>query len=1145
MSVDRIDRQQATDSAAGPSTGRVNAGTGSLLERRLRAAAERRLAAGIPRVEPGCEMPLTGSQQRLWFLHQLAPAAASYNVSRTVVVDGVLDPGAVAAALRVVVGRHHALRTTFHGGTDGPRQVIGDDARVRLLIVDVIGLPAPCRDAWAKRLCEAEARRPFDLVRGPLLRARLFRLRADRHLLQLTFHHLVIDGGSIGILFRELEAAYRAARERRPVRLPGLPVRFADFASWQRGRSTEADLERLLAYWREHLRGAEDAMRARLGDRTPPPRPANRGARVRRRLPQGLRCRLVELGRREEVTPFMTLLAGFQLLLGRYGSTDDVVVGFPISGRDRREVEGLIGFFVDTLVLRTRLDGDPPFRELLARVKEGVLGAFAHREMPLDRLVEAICPDRSATRNPLFQVMFVHQGAAPRPPELPGARSRVEEVETGASSFDLTLSVEEQGDEVTACLQYDSELFDRTTAVRLLGHLETLLEAAAAAPQAPLSRLPMLRPAELHALRAEWNDVAGDYDPGTSVSALFARQAARSPDAVAVACGDLQLTYRALAERSQRLAARLRSRGLAAGDRVAVYLERSVDLVVALLGTLQAGGAYVPLEVGSPAERLRSIVGDCRPAWLIGAERLAADHPALAPGSGDLAGMEPVALAAATSEGGAAAADRRVAVGGDDLAYVMYTSGSTGRPKGVAVPHRAIVRLVQDPSFVELSAREVFLQFAPVAFDASTLEVWAPLLHGGRLVIVEPGPVSIDELGETIRRHGVTSLWLTAGVFHQVVESRPRALAGVRQLLAGGDVLSVSHVRRAIGELGCRVINGYGPTENTTFTSCHTVRERDLGRSVPIGRPIAGTRCHVLDRFLRPAPIGVPGELYAAGDGLALGYLGRSAATAASFLPDPFGAPGSRLYRTGDRVRWTSSGVLEFLGRRDRQVKLRGFRIEPGEIESVLAAHPGVESCAVVLEGEGDHRRLVAFVASSSAPTSALRTHLEERLPSYMLPGAWVVLDRLPLNANGKVDRRALEALPERHRNEAESVGRIAPRTRSEKVVAEIWEEVLARREIGVTEDFFALGGHSLLAIKIVARIGERLGVSVPLRRLFEAPTVEGLARTVDQAGSRQAAAGGMALAAGRARVHEEPRGDAPLTGTLAIPDHLRSLLES
>jgi amino acid adenylation domain-containing protein len=1087
-----------------------------LLELRLRR--EKAEAASAP-VRRGLERaPLSFAQRRLWFMDRLEPGAA-YNSPLTLRVRGALDAPALERALAEVVCRHEVLRSVIRAGAGGEaEQVVLPAGAFPLSADDLSTLPAAAREDEARRIVHDEIRRPFDLGAGPLFRARLLRLGDDDHVLVLAMHHVVSDGWSLGVLFRELGALYDAFRRGAPSPLPPLPLQYADHAAWERAHWTDERLAPRLEWWRRALEGAPDVLELPT-DRPRPAAPSHRGARMRVTLPRELAEGVRELARREGATPFMVMLAAFDVLLWRWSGQEDLVVGSPVAGRTRAETEGLIGFFVNTLPLRADLSGDPAFVTLLHRVRETALGAQQHQELPFERLVEALHPGRSAGHAPVFQTVFALQNATPAELRLPGLRMEVMATELGTSRFDLEWLFWERGEGITGTIDYATDLFDAATVARMAAQYRRLLEMAVARPDTRVSALPLMGDDERAALLARSGAETGS--PRDTIDRLFARAAAARPDAVALETADAAVTYAELDARADRLARHLRRAGATAGARVGICLERGPELIVATLAAVKAGAAYVPLDPSYPPERLSFILRDTAVRVVVTTAALAGALPGR---DARVVRVDEDAAAIAAESAGALAS----VTDAESPACVMYTSGSTGTPKGVEVPHRAVVRLVRGQDFISITPDDVFLQLAPASFDAATLEIWGPLLNGARLAVHPPAAPTVESIAAAVERHGVTTLWLTAGLFHLVVDQRIDALRPVRRLLAGGDVLSAPHARRVLDEL----INGYGPTENTTFTCCHAAHAEDVERgAIPIGRPIGGTRAYVLDAWMRPVPAGVPGELFAGGAGLAHGYVGRPALTAEKFVPDPF-ADGGRLYRTGDRVRWTESAsvrecvsasetafprgssalphsrthALQFLGRGDRQVKIRGHRVEPGEIEAALRAHPAVADVAVVPreDAPGD-RRLVAYVVAAggaAADAAGLRAHLSRRLPAHLVPAAFVTLPALPLTANGKVDRRALPA------PELAAAQHVPPRTEAERAVADVFAEVLGAERVGAADDFFALGGHSLLAMHAVEHLRDRVGADLPLRALFEHPTVESLAAALESAPATGAADG-------------------------------------
>ncbi len=1036
----------------------------------------------IPRADRSLPLPLSLGQRRLWFLDQLEPESAAYNVPVLVRLDGPLDEEALRRSLSSVVGRHEVLRTRFEAVSGEPVQVVSATGDWPLERVDLSDLPKEDRERELLRLGREEAARPFDLAHGPLCRGVLVVLAEDWHALVLVFHHIVCDGWSMGVLLREVGVLY-AGRA-----LPELSVQYGDFAAWQ----AALPAREALGYWRERLSGASWVLDL------PTDRPrrvvSQRRAGVARATLDLAESRsLRQLGRDQGATLFMVLLAGYQALLGRLSGQSDLTVGTVVAGRLRPELEDLIGFFVNTLALRAQPSPDLGFGEFLAQVRGATFEAFANQELAFERLVEDLQPERSLSYTPLFQTLFVVQNAPLPVLELPGGlRLKPEPLVSGSGKFDLTLSVEETESGLRAHLEYDESLFEVGTATRWLGFLRTLLNGAMAEPERALGSLPVLSAAERWQLVREWTSTSTEYPRSSSLVELFAEQAARRPEAVALESWSERLSYGELDRWSNRIANRLLSEGVAAEELVGLSVDRSAATVAGLLGVLKAGGAYLPLDPWAPAERLGRLLAGA------GVERVLSD----AEGVARLSSFGGAVLDLDAAEGWSDEAPGIKPVA-DQLAYVLFTSGSTGRPKGVAVSHRSVVRLVRETNYARFGPEETCLLMAPLSFDASTMELWGALLNGGRLAIALPGMLSLEELGETVSGLGVTTLWLTAGLFHMVAEGPLDQFSGLRQLLAGGDVLSPPAVQRVLDRLpGTTVINGYGPTEGTTFSCCHRMEPGSRAESpVPIGRAISNTWVYALDVGLEPSPVGVPGELFIGGAGLARGYHGEPGLTAERFVPDPHGSEaGGRLYRTGDGVRYRPDGTVEFLGRLDHQVKVRGFRIELGEIESCLGALPGVADVVVVVRERSGEKVLVAYVVAapgSELESGALREALRRVLPDYMIPGAVVFLPELPLTANGKVDRKALpepeETVLARERSEK-------ARTVEEELLAGIWEEVLGVEGLGREESFFDLGGHSLLATQVVSRVRQSLGVDLPVRALFESPTVASLAARVEEA---------------------------------------------
>jgi amino acid adenylation domain-containing protein len=1038
--------------------------------------------------------PASFAQQRLWFLEQLEPSSAAYNIPVAVRLRGRLNRDALTRALNEVVRRHEALRTTFATSDNQPVQVIADHRPRPLPLIDLCGLGPRERAAEAQRLSDAEARRPFDLSRGPLLRASLLRLGEREHVALLTLHHIISDRWSCSVLLRELTTLYEAFCGGRESPLSELPIQYADFALWQREWLRGDVLREQLDYWKGQLKDAPALLDLPL-DRPRPPAQTFGGAKHCFLLSETLSRRLKALSREEGATVFMVLLAAFQILLWRYSGQSDISVGTPIAGRNRSETEGLIGLFINTVVVRTRLSGGLSFREVLGRVRESSLDAYAHQEMPFEKLVEELRVERRLSQTPLFQVMFMMQNTPREELTLAGLKFEVMESDAGAAKFDLTLSMgEEDGLRLDGGLSYNTDLFEAATIERLAGHFETLLESIVGDPGRRISELQMLDEAERRRLLHEWNDTRADYPRDACLHQLFEQQAALTPDSVALSFGGAQLTYAELDRRANQMARYLRGMGVVAEDRVGVLLERSVEMVVALLGVLKAGAAYVPLDPQYPQTRLAFMLADAGIKLLLTQEELLQVLP------------EHEARAVCVDADRALVAEQSALPLGrlasaDNLAYVIYTSGSTGRPKGVQVAHRQLVNFIcsmqKRPG---LKPEDRMLALTTLSFDIAALELYLPLCTGAQVVLCgREAAMDGAELARLLRRREVTSMQATPTSWRMLIESGWEGGGGLKAL-CGGEALTPELAERLRGRCA-ELWNMYGPTETTVWSA---VGEVAGGASrVTLGRAVDNTELYVLDEWMRLAPVGVRGELYVGGEGLARGYLNRPALTAERFVPDPFGArPGARLYRTGDIARRLPGGEIEFFGRADDQVKVRGFRIELGEVEAVLSQHAGVRECVVVAQDVGDgQKRLVGYVvaeAGAEVGAAELRQHLAEKLPDYMLPSAFVMLDEFPLTPNGKLDRRRLPA-PDNARPEL-ARQYVEPSNLLEEELAKIWSGLLGVERVGVYDDFFELGGHSLLAMQLISRVRADYDLEIPLRDFFRAPTLKSLAEVIDAA---------------------------------------------
>ena len=1029
---------------------------------------------------PGA-IPLSFAQQRLWFLDQMEPGNSFYNISSALRLNGPFDHPALERSFTEVVRRHEVLRTTFQMSDGEPVQVIASEPSFSLPAFDLSALPEAERELKVQALAAAEAARPFDLSALPLLRATVLRLSAEEHILLLTKHHIISDGWSLGLLVKEVATLYRAFSRELPSPLPELGIQYADYALWQREQLSGPLLDEQLTYWREQLQSAP-AVLALPTDRSRPAVKRYRGTRETFHIAEELAAELKAVSRAQRVTMFMLLLAAFKVLLWRYSGQEDIVVGTPIANRQESQIEDLIGFFVNTLALRTRLEPTERFADLLKRVREECLAGYQHQAVPFELVVEELAVERSLSYTPIFQVMFALQNELLLPGEMEDIEIKVMETEGGTAKVDLlmTIEAEETGSGLRGVIEYDTDLFERETVRRLAQHYQTLLQSIVTNGDARIGNLPLLGEEEQQQILVTWNETKADY-PAQSVSELFEAVVARTPEKVAVVFEQQAVSYEDLNRRANQLAHHLRTLGIGPEVVVAVLTERSVETIVSFLAVLKAGGAYLPLEPSAPPARLLFMMEDCGVKLLLTQERLLGRLP-----------EHPFPIVLLDDDQRLIRSESKqnlspVGVTPEHLAYVMYTSGSTGKPKGIGIPHRGIVRLVRGANYANLSADEVILQSAPVSFDAATFEIWGSLLNGGRVVLLPAERASLEELGRTVKEHQVTTSFLTTGLFNVMVEERAEDLHGLRQLLAGGDVMSVSHVERAIRELkGCQIIPCYGPTENTTFTSCYPMTSvSQLGETVSIGRPISNTKVYLLDANLQPVPIGVPGELYIGGDGLARGYFNQPSLTAEKFIPDPFTEAGARLYRSGDLARYSSDGTMEFLSRIDHQVKIRGFRIEPSEIQTVLGTPCGrADRRSGAIEGDGEEDLAGLCGCRADGERQRVAAFLQARLPEHMIPTAFIMLCEIPLTPHGKVDRAALLAL-ESSQPDSTAVY-VGARTLVEEMLVGIWANLLDVQRVGIYDNFFELGGHSLLAIRLLSRVRESFQVEVTLRQLFE-----------------------------------------------------------
>jgi amino acid adenylation domain-containing protein len=1058
--------------------------------------------------------PASFAQQRLWFLDQLFPGNTFYNVATALRLKGSLNASALEETFNEIVRRHEALRTTFRMLDGQPVQVIAPSLTIPLPLIDLRHLPAPEREAETRRIATEERSRPFDLSQDSLLRVMLLQLDASEHVLLLNLHHIICDGWSIGVLIRELGTLYPAFANNTRSPLPELPIQYADFAEWQHEWLQGEVLETQLGYWKQQLDNIPS-----LNLPTDKPRPATptyRGATQFLELPKSLSEELEALSQRQGVTLFMTLLAAFQTLLYRYTQQSDIVVGSPIANRNRREIEGLIGFFVNSLVLRTNLSGNPTFLELLSRVREVALGAYAHQDLPFEKLVEELHPERNLSQHPLFQVAFSLQNTPIEALELPGLTLSHLDFDNPSAKFDLEFHLWESPEALRGQVIYSTDLFDDATITRMLGHFQTLLDGIVANPEQSLCELSLLTAAERQELLIDWNNTRRDYPQNQCFHQLFEAQVAKTPDAIALIFENQQLTYRELNIRANQLAHHLQHLGVVPDVLVGICIERSLEMIVGLLGILKAGGAYLPLDPTYPQERLNFMMEDAQVSILLTQSKLAS---LLKTCWGDR--QDGLSVVCLDKDWDAIAHHPQTnptsSVTSENLAYVIYTSGSTGKPKGVLVEHRGLSNLAEAQIEVfNVQPSDRILQFASLSFDASIFEIVMALRSGATLYLATkesllPGQPLIKLLRENAISH--------ATLPPTVLSLLPEELPALQTIICAGESCSQDIVKR--WAVDRKFFNAYGPTEATVWA---TIAEISNDSKKPsIGRPISNTKIYILDAHLQPVPIGITGELYISGDGLAQGYLNRPDLTTERFIPNPFkkaklevensektrkdscfppllkGGREERLYKTGDLARYQPDGNIEFLGRLDDQVKIRGFRIELGEIEAVLTQHPTVRETVVIATDISGDKRLVAYIvpAQNFIPTIIeLRNFLKKKLPEYMVPSAFVVIEALLLTPNGKVDRRNLPA-PGNSTNQTLDKAYIEPRNPTESTLAKIWTEVLNIERVSIHDNFFDLGGNSLLSITLMEQIHKQFERKLPLSILFLNPTIEGLANTL------------------------------------------------
>jgi amino acid adenylation domain-containing protein len=1048
--------------------------------------------------------PLSFSQQRVWFLDQMDPENAAYNIPAAVRLEGALHLPALERSFNEIIRRHEVLRTTFPSFDGRPLQLIEPAYELPLRVIDISDSPLETREAEATRLAIQEISKPFDLTQLPLIRVLLLRLAEDDHVAVVTMHHIVSDGWSVAILIKELASLYNSFSRGEESSLPELPIQYADFAHWQRDRISDEELDRQLDFWKKQVAGAAPRLELPADFARPVSQTFN-GAEFPFELSTELSAAVKSLSRRKQTTEITLLMAAFIALLHRYTEQRNIVIGLPVAGRNRVELEQLIGFFVNTLIIRSDLSPEVTFSELIDRVHETALNAYAHQDLPFEKLVEHLQPARHLGATPLFQVMFVPQNSSNEAVNLNGLRLSPHKLDNRTAKFDLILCMGETGRGWSGALEYNTDLFRPHTMKRMADHFQTLLRRGIENPDQSVMSIAMLDEAERQRLLFEFNEWGVQFGGNSLIHEEVERQAEQRPRATAVQCEGEELSYEELNRRANQLAHYLLRLGVGAETAVAVYLEPSLEMVISLLAILKAGGGYVPLSPACPAERLSFMLEDTRARLVLTRETSLPLLPEKRPEAICLdSEMESIACESAENPA--------VALSADNVAYVIYTSGSTGVPKGVMVTHRNVSRLFEatEEKF-GFDERDVWTLFHSYAFDFSVWELWGALRYGGKVVVI---PYWMSRSPETFFEHlveqKVTVLSQTPSAFNQMMRVDESEGGGsdlaLKTVVFGGEALQPGNLRGWAERRGLarpRLINMYGITETTVHVTYHGVTEADVaaaGSSV-VGRPLADLQVHILDERMQPAPVGLGGQMYVAGSGLARGYLNRPGLTAERFIPNPFSASGGRLYQTGDKARYREDGTIEYLGRVDQQVKIRGFRVELGEIEAALRAHAAVAQCVVIVrEDNAEEKRIVAYVTPQPHQTLSvgeLRECLKQQLPDYMLPAAFIAIDEIPLTQNGKLDVSALpEPDGERPKLEKEYV---APRTTVEEQLARIWARMLKIDKVGIHDNFFELGGHSLLATQVISQVREAFMVELSPRRLFEEPTIERLAILITQ----------------------------------------------
>ena len=1075
-----------------------------LLEKKLR---ERNRASkpstAIPLRADRSIAPLTYNQQSLLFLSQLNPSASTYNLTDAMRLSGTLNQAALQQALEKIFARHDSLRTTFVEIDGEPKQKISDSQSLPLSWKDFSAYPSDVRETEALKFLSEEAARPISLEKS-LSNFVLIKLDEQEHILFLTIHHIISDGTSLGVFWNEFAQLYSDYAQQNRPQLTELSIQFGDYAAWS--LQQEKDSDQQLQYWKKQLASAP----ALLEFPTDRPRPAVqsfRGAQISSVFSARLQNELKALNRKEGVTMFMTLLGAFNVLLARYTDQDDLVVGAPVAGRTRTETESLIGFFVNTLVLRADLAGNPTFCEVLRRIKETTLDAFTNQDFPFEKLVAELRPERSLSHNPIFQTAFALQPETSSVKIL-GLQISPYKISAVTSKFDLFLSVSETADGLHTTIEYSTDLFDETTMQRLLQHYQNLLEGIVTDPQQRLSELPLLSAAELQQILIEWNDTATDYPKDLCLQQLFEAQVERTPDAVAIVSGEVNVSYQELNRRANRVAHTLRELAVKPDTLIGLFIDRSVEMVVGVLGILKAGGAYLPLDPAYPQARLEYMLNDANAPVILTQVSLRSRLPQT---TAQIICLNEKEIFSRQNDENLTNLNKS-----EDLAYVIYTSGSTGQPKGSAIIHQGVSRLVLNTNYVHLDSSDAIAQVSNISFDAATFELWGALLNGGRLVLINKDiALSPHEFSAQLREQKITAMFLTTALFNLLSREVPTAFATLKTLIIGGDACDPGCCREVLKNgAPVRLVNGYGPTESTTFATWHVIENVGEG-SIPLGRPISNSTIFILDRYMNPVPVGVQGEIYIGGDGLAREYLNQPELTKERFqvsgfrcqvsdvetsFPDTRHLTPETCYRTGDIARYLPDGTIEFIGRKDHQIKLRGFRIELGEIENALLAHPSVQEVVLQVDTSRNDKKLIAYyVAAAPLLVSDLREFLKQRLPEYMVPSAWIHMEQFPLTPNGKVDRKKLPKADQLLTETKQEI--VAAKDELEVRLINIWQEVLGIHLIGVRDNFFELGGHSLIAVRLFSAIQQAFGKQLPLAVLFQSPTIEQLAELLREQG--------------------------------------------